>query len=62
MSRHLDKLQILIGKLEARYGQDDPAVRELNDKLKTLELLEKRGAALKPAPKRGSIRPAADLL
>ena len=47
MSRHLDNLQRLLVKLQARYGDDDDSVHELRVQLKALEELESRNKKLR---------------
>lgn len=50
MSRHLDNLQHLVVKLEARYGQEDAAVGELKAQLSSLEKLEGERESSRFAP------------
>jgi hypothetical protein len=66
MSRHLDNLQHLVVKLEARYGQEDAAVGELKAQLSVLEKLERERGSTRVAPlacpPRAGISPGASAL
>jgi hypothetical protein len=50
MSRHLDNLQHLVVKLEARYGQEDASVGELKAQLCALEKRERERESARVAP------------
>jgi hypothetical protein len=42
MIRHVDNLKRLFGKLQARYGSDDPLVLQVKDELDSTLAMESR--------------------